>query len=123
MTRVRQGARAGVLLVAGALLFAALGTGTVKTSSAGAATTTTKDAIVIRNFMFYPATLKVLPGALIRVTNRDSVEHTVTAVHHQFNTYKIAHNRTKYFRAPKKAGTYHYICNIHQFMTGTIVVK
>ena len=110
-------------MVVGALLFAALGTGTVKTNSAGAATTTTKDVIVIRNFMFYPTALKVLPGALIKVTNRDSVVHTLTATHRQFNTGRIAHNQTKYFHAPKKAGTYHYICNIHQFMVGTIIVK
>ena len=123
MTRVRRGTRAGVLLVAVALAFAALGTGTVKTTSAGAAITTTKNAIVIRNFMFYPVTLKVLPGALIKVTNRDSVVHTLTATHRQFNTGTIAHNQTKSFRAPKKAGTYHYICNIHQFMVGTLIVK
>ena len=32
-------------------------------------------------------------------------------------------NQTKTFKAPSKPGTYHYICNIHQYMMGTIVVK
>ncbi len=79
--------------------------------------------IKIVNFMFSPMTVKVNPGELIEVTNEDTVAHTLTAVHRQFNTGNIAHLQTKSFHAPKKPGTYDYICNIHQFMTGTIVVK
>jgi plastocyanin len=34
-----------------------------------------------------------------------------------------AHDQTKTFKVLRKSGTYHYICSIHQFMMGTIVVK
>ena len=65
----------------------------------------------------------VVPGATMHVTNEDSVTHTLTATGGQFNTGDIGSGQTKTFTAPTKAGTYHYICNIHQYMMGTIVVK
>ena len=63
------------------------------------------------------------PGATVRVTNNDSVTHTLTATGGQFNTGDIGADQTKTFTAPTKPGTYHYICNIHQYMMGTIVVR
>jgi plastocyanin len=65
----------------------------------------------------------VAPGATVKVTNKDSVTHTLTATGGQFNTGDIGAGQTKTFTAPSKAGTYSYICNIHQYMKGTIVVK
>lgn len=81
------------------------------------------DSIEINNFMFQPMVLKVKPGATITVTNEDSVTHTLSAVDGKFNTGDIKPGATKTFKAPKKPGKYHYICMIHQFMKGTIVVK
>ena len=40
-----------------------------------------------------------------------------------FNTGNISHNHSKTITAPTKPGTYHYICNIHQYMMGTIKVS
>jgi len=57
------------------------------------------------------------------VTNKDSATHTLTATGGQFNTGDITQNETKTFKAPSKPGNYHYICNIHQYMMGTITVK
>ncbi|HEY7931122.1 MAG TPA: cupredoxin domain-containing protein [Acidimicrobiales bacterium] len=80
--------------------------------------------VKIVNFMFAPMTIKAHPGELIQVTNKDTVAHTLTSTKpKQFTTGNIGHNQTKGFRAPKKPGTYHFICFIHQFMTGTLVVK
>ena len=73
--------------------------------------------------MFMPMSLSVSPGATVKVTNKDSATHTLTATGDQFNTGNITQNQTKTFKAPSKPGTYHYICNIHQYMMGTIVVK
>lgn len=73
--------------------------------------------------MFSPMTTTVSPGATISVTNKDSATHTLTATGGQFDTGDIKDNQTKTFKAPSKAGTYHYICNIHQYMVGTITVK
>jgi plastocyanin len=80
-------------------------------------------SITISNFMFQPMSLTVSPGATVKVTNKDSATHTLTATGNQFNTGDIDQNQTKSFTAPMKAGTYHYICNIHQYMMGTITVK
>jgi plastocyanin len=118
MRRLRIGA--GALVVAGALLLTAPLSG----ASTKAAATKSKTSITIKNFMFSPMSLKVSPGAKIKVTNKDSTTHTLTAMGHgHFNTGDITHGQTKTFTAPTKAGTYHYICNIHQYMMGTIIVS
>jgi plastocyanin len=116
---------AGVLLVAGALLLAACGSGTPAKSGSSAPTGTSSSgtSITISNFMFSPMSLTVSPGATVKVTNKDSATHTLTANGGQFNTGDVTQNQTKTFKAPSKPGTYHYICNIHQYMMGTIVVK
>jgi plastocyanin len=119
-----------VLVLGAALLLAACssggsgnssGSGTTRSSGSGAATAT--NAITISNFMFSPMSVSVAPGSTVSVTNKDSVAHTLTATGNQFNTGDINGGQTKTFTAPSKAGTYHYICNIHQYMMGTIVVR
>lgn len=120
--RIRHATRATVATVAGLFLSAAA---VVPLATSANATVTRAKVVHVKivNFMFQPMKFKVVPGELIAVANKDSVAHTLTAVGHQFNTGKIGHNQTKRFRAPKKPGTYHFICNIHQFMTGTLIVK
>jgi plastocyanin len=113
---------AGVLLIAGALLLAACGTSTPKSSAGSSTARQSGTSITISNFMFTPMSLAVSPGATISVTNKDSATHTLTATGGQFNTGDITQNQTKTFKAPMKPGTYHYICNIHQYMMGTITV-
>jgi plastocyanin len=116
---------AGVLFIAGALLLAACGSSTPTMS--GSATTSGSSgggsSITISNFMFSPMSLSVSPGATVKVTNKDSATHTLTATGGQFNTGNITQNQTKTFKAPSKPGSYHYICDIHQYMMGTITVK
>ena len=116
---------AGALFIAGALLLAACGssTPTMSGSAATSASSSGGTSITISNFMFMPMSLSVSPGATVKVTNKDSATHTLTATGGQFNTGNITQNQTKTFKAPSKPGTYHYICNIHQYMMGTIVVK
>jgi plastocyanin len=122
-TRLKCGA--GALVIAGALLLAACGSSTPTMSGSAAAPTSSSggSSITISNFMFNPMSLRVSPGATVKVTNNDSATHTLTASGGQFNTGNITQNQTKTFRAPSKPGTYHYICNIHQYMMGTITVK
>ena len=116
---------AGVLLLAGALLLAACGSGTPAKSGSSSPTGTSSSgtSITISNFMFSPMHDTVMPGATVSVTNKDSATHTLTATGHQFNTGDIGAGQTKTFTAPTKAGTYDYICNIHQYMKGTIIVR
>ena len=127
-----RGVRSGavVTVMAAALLLAACGGGssgssapTTSSPSRSAAGATTTQTVTISNFMFEPMAASVAPGSTVTVANKDSVTHTLTATGGQFDTGDIPGGQTKTFTAPMKAGTYHYICNIHQYMTGTIVVR
>jgi plastocyanin len=120
-TRLKVGA--GVLVLAGALLLAACGSSSPKANSSPPSSSSGGTSITISNFMFEPMSLTVAPGATVKVTNKDSATHTLTAAGGQFNTGEIDQNHTKSFTAPSQPGTYHYICNIHQYMMGTITVK
>ncbi len=75
--------------------------------------------------MFGPMSMTVAPGAVVTVRNDDTVTHTLTdkASPSAFNTGDIPAGQSKTFTAPKKAGSYAYICSIHTFMTGTLVVR
>jgi plastocyanin len=80
--------------------------------------------IVIKSFDFAPKDLTVKPGATVTVKNEDSATHTVTATGTKaFDTGDITSGKTKTFTAPAKAGSYTYICSIHQYMQGTLTVK
>ncbi|MFJ9682073.1 cupredoxin domain-containing protein [Streptomyces sp. NPDC101194] len=83
-----------------------------------------KVLITIKDFTFEPALLTVAPGALITVVNEDAAPHNVTATGSAaFGTGDVAPGRTVTFTAPAKAGTYPYICTIHPYMKGSLVVR
>jgi plastocyanin len=117
-----RSAGAAALLVSGALFLGACGSAAPKSGAPATGGAATGTSISISNFMFSPMSLTVSPGATISVTNRDSATHTLSATGHQFDTGDIVQNQTKTFRAPIRPGTYHYICNIHQYMMGTLTV-
>ena len=94
-------------------------TGQATTAGGGSATST----IDIKNFVFSPKSITVAPGAMVTVTNQDAVAHTITATKGGFNTGDISPGQSKTFTAPNTAGTYTYICNIHQYMTGMLTVS
>jgi plastocyanin len=111
-------------LLTGALLLSVAAVSVATGPTVGASSTSsTSNTITISNFMFKPMVLKVSPGATIKVINKDTSVHTVDATGGQFNTGNILPGKTKSFKAPTKPGKYHYICAIHTFMKGTIVVK
>lgn len=84
------------------------------------------DVIVIKNFGYHPGTLTVAPGAMVTVMNEDTATHTVTATAPHpaaFDTGDVSPGGSETFKAPTTPGTYPYICTIHQFMHGTLVVS
>ncbi len=81
------------------------------------------NAIAIKNFAFAPPTLTAAPGAKILISNNDSTTHTVTASDKSFDTGDVAGSAKATITAPTKPGTYSYICNIHQYMQGTLKVQ
>lgn len=92
-------------------------------SSSHGTASSAPDTIVIKNFAFDPGALRVAPGATVTVRNEDRSTHTVTADGHAFDTGNVPGGAATTFKAPTKAGRYPYICEMHQYMTGTLVVS
>ncbi len=79
-------------------------------------------SVEISGFTFNPATVTIPKGSTVIWTQRDSVAHTVTSTRgmgfdsgplNQGQTFKWTFN---------EAGTFEYICSIHQYMTGKVIV-
>jgi plastocyanin len=75
----------------------------------------------ISDFKFTPATITIHAGDTITWTNVGPTKHTATASNGSFNTgiLKKGQSASHTFTQP---GTYAYICAIHPWMHGTIVV-
>ncbi|HEX5346217.1 MAG TPA: cupredoxin family copper-binding protein [Pseudonocardiaceae bacterium] len=119
-----------VLTMLVAVLGLVLGCGGSAGSPAGgggsggpAATPSAPDTIVIKNFTFMPASLTVAPGTKITVINQDQAPHTVTADDKSFDSRTISGGQRGEITAPTKPGSYPYICTIHQYMKGTLIVQ
>jgi plastocyanin len=76
----------------------------------------------ISDFKFTPATITIQAGDTVTWTNDGPSEHTATASNGSFNTgiLKKGQSASHTFTQP---GTYAYICTIHPWMHGTIVVE
>jgi plastocyanin len=79
------------------------------------------DAVNIDGFAFAPATLTVKAGSTVTWTNKDEDPHTVVADGDAFRSQVLGSGGTYSFTFPA-AGTFSYICSIHPFMRGTVVV-
>ena len=128
----------GGLFAAGAIVLAACGGGGGKSAAAndmagmamaaqkagnraGASTAVATDAVGIKNFAFSPATITVKAGSTVVWTNDDSIQHDITFDGGGIASSALNHNDTFSHTFPA-AGTYHYICSIHPFMHGTVIV-
>jgi amicyanin len=78
-------------------------------------------AVSISDFKFKPATLTVPVGATVTWTNQDEEPHTIAAKDGSFHSPGLdTHGSYSFtFATP---GSYDYVCSIHPFMTGTVVV-
>ena len=79
-------------------------------------------AVSISDFKFNPATLTVPVGATVTWSNKDEEPHTIAAKDGSFHSPGIDTNGNYSFTFTT-AGSYDYICSIHPFMTGTVVVN
>jgi amicyanin len=106
-----------VAVVLAAFWFAGLGGSATQPSPA----TQHVAAVDILNFKFTPAEVTVKAGTTIRWTNHGYVPHTVDfsgeAVHSG-----VLNNGNQFTHTFTTPGTYAYICHIHPFMHGTVVV-
>ena len=105
------------------LLAAVLGGITLSGCGGSSAPTAPASAAVsIKNFAFSPTPLSVGTGTKVTWTNQDSSTHTVTAVDGAFDSGNLPQNQS-FSHTFSTAGTFMYRCNIHQYMTATVVVK
>jgi plastocyanin len=79
------------------------------------------DAVNITNFAFMPVTLTVPVGATVTWTNRDEEPHTVVANDGSYHSPGMDTNGT-YSYTFANPGSFDYVCSIHPFMHGTVVV-
>ncbi|WP_319445726.1 MULTISPECIES: cupredoxin family copper-binding protein [unclassified Mycobacterium] len=75
----------------------------------------------IDGFAFAPVTLTVKAGTTVTWTNKDEDPHTVVDNGGAFRSQALGSGGTYSFTFPT-AGTFDYICSVHPFMHGTVVV-
>lgn len=85
--------------------------------SAGGAST-----VAIKGFKFAPADLTVEAGQPLQVVNEDDVPHTLTAADDSFDTGELSGGEEAELTI-EEPGEHPYICEIHQYMRGTVTVR
>ncbi|MDT5016998.1 MAG: hypothetical protein QOD39_3158 [Mycobacterium sp.] len=78
--------------------------------------------ITITNMSFGDP-ITVSPGAQIAITNKDSVEHSVTSDTAGKFSVEVDGNKDGTLTAPTDPGEYAYHCKYHPSMHGTLIVK
>jgi len=77
--------------------------------------------VTIADFQFTPATITIHVGDTVTWVNHGPSAHTATANNGSFNTGVLQNGRSA-SHTFTTAGTFTYICSIHPFMHGTVVV-
>ena len=86
------------------------------------AATSAVKRVTIRNFKFAPSRIVVTRGTRIVWTNRDGATHTVVSKAGRWSSRNLG-TGARFARTLRRAGTFPYICSIHPFMHGTVVVR
>ena len=79
-------------------------------------------AVAIQNGAFAPGTIEVAAGTTVEWTNRDPMQHSVTAKDGSFDSGLLDPD-AKYSHTFETAGTYEMFCTPHPFMKITVVVR
>jgi len=110
-----------VVIAAGAVVsgFTSRDSGSTATPSSG--TSGGGTPVAIEDFAFAPKSISVAAGGSVTWTNKDSTDHSIKSADNSFNSSDLGSGQTftAKFTTP---GTYAYVCGIHSFMTGTVVV-
>ncbi len=113
------------LLIVFAVLFMAIHPQQANAAGISTARGITKVVKITANsqstFAFSPQTLKIKVGTTVVWKNTTSAPHTVTSDNGTFGSGTIAPGGTFKFKFTQ-SGTFTYHCNIHPFMTATIIV-
>lgn len=85
------------------------------------------DTVQIKDFLFEPAAVTVPVGTKLTFVNRDSAPHTATSgpspeLRGVFDTGTLTKGQSTSVTLTKP-GTFAYYCEIHAFMTATVIVR
>jgi plastocyanin len=113
--------RIGLLLVSLGVT-SLLAVATPELTRTGQAVAAAANAVKIDNFTFAPGTLTVNAGTTVTWKNEDDSPHRIADKNGTFTSAALDTDDTfsHTFTAP---GMYAYICTIHPYMTGKIIVK
>ena len=79
--------------------------------------------VLIQDFRFKPAHITIKRGTKVRWINKDSAAHTATAINPRgFDSGRLGKGQS-YTHTFKSVGKKRYLCKIHPFMRGSVVVK
>ena len=78
--------------------------------------------VMIDNFKFSPIPLTVTVGSTVTWLNRDDIPHSIVVPTLGVHSHPMDTDENFSFRFDKP-GTYNYVCGLHPFMHGTIVVQ
>jgi len=78
--------------------------------------------VMIEDFKFAPQEIRISVGDTIKWTNLDSAPHTATDNNDMFDSGTLAKGES-FIMTFEEAGTYDYICTIHPWMEGTVIVE
>ena len=117
---------AGALVLAAVVLAGCNSSGAPSSgASAGGGASTASGhtaTVVVKDFRFTPGNLTVTKGTKVTWKFEDSSQHTVLAGDKSFKSKALSNDQT-YSYTFNTAGSYDYICSIHQYMTGKIIVR
>jgi plastocyanin len=122
LRRRRLATTAAVLVAVGLAFGACSDSDSGSNGAAASSTTSAPGAVAIKDFAFQPGDLKVAKGTTVTFTNEDGFDHTVTAKDKSFDSEHLASKGT-FEHTFDEAGSFPYLCAIHNSMTGTITVS
>ena len=97
---------------------------TGRIASAAPAASAMKPAVTITNYSFHPGTLTVKKGSTVLWVNKDDDVHTIKSTDGPAAFISPAlDNGSRFSFTFQQAGTYHYVCSVHPYMHGVIVVR
>ena len=76
----------------------------------------------MHNFAFVPAVVHVKAGDTVEWINDDDDAHTVDSTEKLFDSGGLD-THDKYLHAFAKTGSFTYICALHPYMKGTVIVQ
>jgi plastocyanin len=108
------------------LLVATCATALLSSSHLAAAQTASapQSRVIIQAYAFHPSVLTVTRGTAVLWVNKDDDVHTIKSREGPASFKSPAlDSGGRYEFTFRRAGIYHYICSVHPYMRGEIVVR